>query len=196
MSSNLNNWKKIESIGIGSIFGKLTVMRDLGIPNSTRKERRYECLCACGTISSHRGSHLKSGEAKSCGCTTGKGKLNTSWKGCEELNGAQFGKIKRGATVRKIPFELTVEAAWERYSMQEGKCALTGLPLSLREKSDFIKNDPSTASLDRIDSSKGYTVGNIQWLHKDLNFVRGQLSQEKIIEYCQLVVEHQKQNEK
>ena len=29
-----------------------------------------------------------------------------------------------------------------------------------------------TASLDRIDSTKGYVRGNIQWVHKDINWFK------------------------
>ena len=47
-----------------------------------------------------------------------------------------------------------------------------------------------TASLDRIDSTKSYNVGNVQWVHKDINFMKGSLSENKFIEYCNLIVKN------
>ncbi len=43
------------------------------------------------------------------------------------------------------------------WNKQGGKCAITGLELSLGE----ARKNPMVVSLDRIDSSKGYTVDNI-----------------------------------
>ncbi len=33
-----------------------------------------------------------------------------------------------------------------------------------------------TASLDRINSKKGYVKGNIQWVHKNVNFMKSSFS--------------------
>jgi len=43
------------------------------------------------------------------------------------------------------------------YQKQDGKCALTGLPMTVKQNTPFV------ASVDRINSSLGYTYGNI-WL--------------------------------
>jgi hypothetical protein len=44
-----------------------------------------------------------------------------------------------------------------------------------------------TASVDRIDSSKDYVEGNVQWLHKDINRMKWDLDTDKFIELCKLV---------
>ena len=51
-----------------------------------------------------------------------------------------------------------------------------------------MRHNKSTASLDRIDSSKGYTIDNIQWLHKDINKMKWDFSQEKFLELCKKIV--------
>jgi len=48
----------------------------------------------------------------------------------------------------------------------------------------------STASLDRIDSSKGYVRGNIQWVHIAINFMKHSLPEEEFIRWCCLVAQY------
>ena len=55
-------------------------------------------------------------------------------------------------------------------------------------------NKNRTASLDRIDSKLGYTSNNIQWVHKDLNYMKSDLDQSVFIEWCRKVVEAQNGN--
>jgi len=45
----------------------------------------------------------------------------------------------------------------------------------------------NTASLDRIDSSKGYESGNIQWVHKQLNNMKQALPENEFFEWIKLV---------
>lgn len=39
-----------------------------------------------------------------------------------------------------------------------------------------------TASLDRIDSTKGYVEENVQWVHKDVNFMKSNLTEQRFKE--------------
>ena len=41
-----------------------------------------------------------------------------------------------------------------------------------------------TASLDRIDSSKGYIEGNVQWVHKSVNIMKCDFSSDIFIGIC------------
>jgi hypothetical protein len=45
----------------------------------------------------------------------------------------------------------------------------------------------ATASLDRIDSSKGYIEGNLQWLHKRINIMKGNMSEKEFLDFCESV---------
>lgn len=51
-----------------------------------------------------------------------------------------------------------------------------------------------TASLDRKDSLKGYTIDNIQWLHKDVNQMKRNYSEEYFINTCLKIAENYKNN--
>ena len=67
---------------------------------------------------------------------------------------------------------------------QNKKCALTGSELEINV----------TASVDRIDSKKGYTKDNVQWVHKKVNLMKGTMSQKDFIETCKSVVETNDKN--
>lgn len=44
-----------------------------------------------------------------------------------------------------------------------------------------------TASLDRIDNTKGYTEDNVQWVHKIINKMKSDLTQEDFIMWCKRI---------
>lgn len=63
-------------IPIGTKYGKLTILEDLGmreqVPGHNR--RWYKCLCDCGNIHEVQGNMLKQGQVISCGkCLSSKG---------------------------------------------------------------------------------------------------------------------------
>ena len=53
-------------IAPGQVFGRLTVIRET--EDRAFKNIVYECRCQCGNIVHVRGSMLKNGQVKSCGC--------------------------------------------------------------------------------------------------------------------------------
>jgi len=84
--------------------------------------------------------------------------------------------------------EVTVQEAWELFELQDGRCALTGLPLSMPRR--FKEFAACTASLDRRDNTGGYTRDNIQWVHKDVNMMKNKFDQNYFISMCRRVAEH------
>jgi hypothetical protein len=95
-----------------------------------------------------------------------------------------FNKCKTGAELRGLVFDITIEDVWFMYTSQDGRCALSGVPIGWSDVGSI-----HTASIDRIDSSKGYLKDNVQLLHKDVNFMKQQFSQEYFIEICKAVVD-------
>lgn len=172
---------------IGQKFGKLTVfLKDVETP---RKEKDYNfywwCQCDCGNKITVRSNHLSGGGVKSCGCLNNKCRSESfHWKGYEDISSSVFGRIKNCAKKRKIPFNITIQQIWELFLKQNKTCVLTGLPLNFPSRNEKFDG---TASLDRIDSTRGYIDGNIQWVHKDVNFMKQQLSNHQLIEYSKLI---------
>lgn len=170
----------------GQKFGFLTV---LGIAEERRENRvTWRCQCICGNIKLLTSNHLKRGRYKSCGCKhRAPGTFNPNWKGVGELSRSHWGRYRIHARVRKVPFLLSIQDMWELFLKQNRKCALSGLPLSFSSKRN--SND-GNASLDRIDSSKGYVMGNVQWIDKRFNWMKSDHSNSEFIHLCKLVSTH------
>lgn len=176
---------------IGEKFGLLTVRTFLEKKEGSSQNRYYyNCECDCGEWKRVERSNLITEHTNSCGCLKKKkGDKNKCWKGHGEISGRMWSAIKSKAQERSLSFEITIEDAWKQFEEQAGKCALTGLPISLLSPKDSYSD--KTASLDRIDNTKGYEKGNIQWLHKDVNWMKGCFALERFIEICNLVSKHQ-----
>lgn len=158
-------------------FGFLTVLEI----DKTRTDRIFWlCKCDCGNVKSVAAKHLRSGAIKSCSCKKSLPQSGSnSWKGYKEISGRYFNRLKNGAKNRNFAFEITIEEIWELFKKQNSKCAMTNLDIC------FGKNQ--TASLDRIDSSKSYTIDNVQWVHKDVNYMKMDFSIERFLFLCNLI---------
>lgn len=95
-----------------------------------------------------------------------------------------YSNVKKSAKKRKIPFELKMNEIYSVLEKQEYKCALTGLPIEVLGK--------DAASLDRINNSLPYNKKNIQWLHKDVNNMKGYFKDEYFLNLCALIVKKNK----
>ena len=113
-----------------------------------------------------------------------------NFQGYKEISANYFKSYKANAKSRGLEFSVTKEDIWNQWIKQDKKCALSGISLKIERNYQKVKG--TTASLDRIDSSKGYTVDNIQWVHKDLNRMKWNLSTDYFIELCKLVANHNK----
>ena len=171
----------------GKKFHSLLVLERAGA--NRQGSSTWLCECDCGKTKVLSSDHLtrKKNPVKSCGCQAVKtGPRHSQWKGCGEISGNWFynhvlRERKQGARTR-VPVDLTVEQAWDLFLEQDRKCALSGLPLTI--SSVHAYND---ASIDRIDSSKGYVLENVQWVHKHINFMKRTYSQDYFIEMCKKV---------
>ena len=81
----------------------------------------------------------------------------------------------------------------ELWDEQKGTCPITGWKLHLPDTSEWtrVKATPHSASLDRIDNSQGYIVGNVRWIACMANVCRRSWSDEDVVEFAKSVVAYQ-----
>ena len=163
-------------------FGNYTVVERLPT-HDNRQGARWKVRCSCGNESEVNGGSLKNGQVSSCGYC---GKRPNKWVGVGELSGTFFGKIRNCANHRNIYFDVSKEYLWELFLKQNRKCKLSGVDLTFDDENSVNK----TASLDRIDSSQGYIVGNVQWVHKNVNAMKMSLCQDEFIEICKKIAKN------
>lgn len=172
---------------IGRRFGKLIVVEKLQA--SRGGSVLWRCLCDCGNESSVSTRHLNRNgtTVRSCGCLRKlSGSDHKDWKGVGQISGIWWNlhvaREFKQKSRNKINIEIDKEYAWKLFEKQDGRCALSGMPLVIHNR--CINN---TASLDRIDSAKGYVDGNVQWVHKDINMMKRTYSQEYFMRLCDAV---------
>jgi hypothetical protein len=176
----------------GLICGRLKVVKP---HRRLNKQIYWECVCECGCITTnYTTGNLLKGTLRSCGCQMREGgKSHGNWRGVGDIPASFFTSIKGHAKHRDIPFDLDIQYLWDLFQSQNGKCALTGIDLSFPKTTDELHHGSWTASLDRIDSSKNYEQENVQWVHKQVNFMKHQLDQDRFFELCEMVVQHRRE---
>jgi hypothetical protein len=135
-----------------------------------------------------RRDHLVNGTAKSCGCLQIEDTINRSWKGYEEISGKYWYDIHRNAKHRIIDFDITIEEAWELFIKQQKVCFYTGEPLCFSKGRRDKKLQ--TASLDRIDNTKGYSIENCCWVHKRINKLKGDFTEAEFLDWSKKITQY------
>lgn len=150
----------------------------------------YIAQCKCGS-DAYEISSYELNKTKNCrSCFSPIGNKHPSYKGTENVSKTYYSQVLLGAKSRKLIFEITIEDMDNQFKNQNGLCKLSKLPIIVgNEKIE------GTASLDRIDSDKGYTKDNIQWVHKDINRMKTDLNQDYFIKMCNLVSQVYRQQE-
>lgn len=166
-------------------FGYLTVIRYCHWSEfNTRKDKTmWLCKCECGKerlVDSYSLTHNK---IISCGCKN----YEALYSGVGDLSGTYYNACKKGARLRNLDFNVSIDFLWDLYLKQNKKCALSGLDIVL-EKQYKNNHKNQTASLDRIDSSKGYVEDNVQWVHRDLNFLKNNRNEKYLYDICLKIV--------
>lgn len=102
---------------------------------------------------------------------------------------SQIKNIKKGAKSRQIKYDVSTKYLEKLFLLQEEKCALSGVQISFAKNYTEFSTGIGTASLDRIDSSKGYIKGNVQWVHKKVNIMKQDMTDEEFINWCKTIAD-------
>jgi hypothetical protein len=194
---------------IGKSFGRLTVVDYAGVyenPSKTFKTHFWLCECSCGNLKVINSSNLNNHHAKSCGCLNkelsssrlkGNNLSYRNIKGTKNIRLSYYNRFKKNCSKNDREFLITIDYMQKLLEDQNYKCALTGVDIEMKLENPFNsqKNKKlNTASLDRIDSSKGYIEGNVQWVHKEINRLKSNFSEEDLIYWCKKIIENNEKN--
>lgn len=179
---------------INQYFGNGKVILYLGCypyqPKNKSKNVKYNNVhwwkveCKCGVTYEANSSSLIFGHKNSCGCSRTSSKFG-------QILRRHWISIVKNARYSKIEFTITPEYANELYDKQDKKCNLSGIQIIFANSAKEHDKGGTTASLDRIDSTKGYIEGNVQWIHKHINNMKLNHNQEYFIYLCKAISNHQ-----
>ncbi len=110
------------------------------------------------------------------------GPKHGNWRGGKYVSRYFYTKAKQHAATRNLIWEITLDDLDALYERQEMKCVYTGWDLVFG-----TTRQEQTASLDRRDSSLGYTTDNIQLVHKTVNQMKWNLPEEEFLRACKAV---------
>lgn len=100
---------------------------------------------------------------------------------------------RRRSKERNTYNDLDLEYLMFLWQKQNGKCALTGIDMTYKFYCGRVN---SNLSVDRIDSSKGYTKDNVQLVCMAANQMKNDLSQEEFEFMCKRVLDIALEREK
>lgn len=104
-------------------------------------------------------------------------------------------RAKHDSNKKYREFNISLDDIKNIWEKQKGICNLSGVEVKFGETNASKQHGGSTASLDRIDSTIGYLPDNIQIVHKEINDLKSNLSEDVFINWCRLVAEHTKNRE-
>lgn len=179
----------------GQRFGKLIALSPASVVlNSGKKAYRWNCACDCGGERLVLGANLKSGKITNCGCLTGwKRRLTAAANGRKGM--LPFGESARRSVIthykisarnRKLEWGLT-DAQFLAITQQY--CFYCGDPPSTVFESKSKNGSYTYNGIDRLDSTQGYTLGNIAACCKTCNYAKGAVHVDYFIDWIRRVYE-------
>jgi len=161
--------------GCGKHFEKETKY----VTSARKKNRPHFCTPACLGL-----SNLKKGKEKidkwNYGEENRKNLQLLSRNRADEYTG--FRNLLSSCHKRKKDCDLDLPYLKELWEKQNGKCTVTNVDLVL--KTNYNKN--FQASLDRIDSDKGYIKGNVRYISVSANWLKNNLDDNHLKEFIQI----------
>ena len=96
----------------------------------------------------------------------------------------RFNLAKDRAKRKGLEFTIDLEYLEKLFDEQEGKCKYTGVKLIQS------KNKINSMSIDRIDSNKGYIMGNVVFTSAIVNTMKNDLTEDDFLTVIKLINEY------
>lgn len=90
---------------------------------------------------------------------------------------------KKNGKKKHLEFNLDVNYLKEIWESQRGICPYSNLPMKLARTEKERDYSPESASLDRIDSTKGYVVGNVEFVCLSINYAKHNFDKQDFVNF-------------
>jgi len=161
-------------------MGKLLFLERIS-PNKTKgaKDFKWKAICDCGNEYIILAHSIKTMKLQACLSCVRENKRKFKY-----IYSHNYQSAKTSAKARNHEFAITGEYMDDLFEKQNKKCPYSGVELTFTK---WGSDDSGTASLDRIDSSKGYIEGNVQWIHKRINIMKNNMDEKELFYWCNLI---------
>lgn len=155
---------------------------------------KNELKCSCGDTNPDNFYKNRKSKCKKCILECAKNKysnlsesdkkyyieIQNKW---QDNNFLQFRltSARARARVKNIPFEIDVAYLQSLLDQQENKCFYSGIEMELNRAGTY------TASVDRVDSSKGYVKGNVVFVISAVNTMKNDLLEKEFLSIIESV---------
>jgi hypothetical protein len=148
---------KLSPVRVGERYGLLRVIAYSGVVG---RFRAWSCFCDCGQTTTVRGSHLASGNIKSCGCLLRK-------KSNKIHGNYAVGATKSPEFQSWLSMRSRCEQPTHRSYKNYGGRGVAVCDEWRHDYAQFLKDmgkKPSPEhTIERVDSNRGYEKGNCVW---------------------------------
>jgi hypothetical protein len=151
----------------------------------TKKNPNRKWFCTRSCAGAHLGSNLGNNLGNPKNLQPGAGRSKDEY--------SPFRYFIRKARSRRHDCSIDVQYVKKLWEDQEGKCAITGLPLVLHASGWLWEKDtgnPWKPSLDRINSSEGYVKGNVRFVCLIANLAMQSWSDDVLYKFCKAATEY------
>jgi hypothetical protein len=177
----------------GKKFGRLVAIERIG--TSPEGLALWRCVCDCGAEKVARSIALTQGNTRSCGCLNLERKresaqLRRKHTPLDAAKKIQLSAYERGALGRGFEWSLTDKEFFEITSRDCHYCGAAPVEcchVARKGNGDYFAN-----GIDRIDSTKGYTLENTVPCCSPCNHAKRNHSKAKFIARCVAVAERNK----
>jgi hypothetical protein len=174
LKKNLSNGRFVFTDKSGETFGQLLVVKPTG-KKYRDGSQIYECLCSCGKVVNVSSGRLTESGTKSCGCVL-NGKLRNGMYRIQEGLASMHSLMcsyRFDAKSRGFSFDLGDD---DFRSITKRNCIYCGCEPSAihgrsRPNGHYVFN-----GIDRLDSSKGYSIENCVPCCKSCNIAKHTMS--------------------
>lgn len=96
--------------------------------------------------------------------------------------------VIKNSKKRNQDYDIDLEYLKQLWEGQCGICPFTQQKLELRTHSYKNKKHPYSASLDRIDNTKGYIKGNVRFVSLIFNYAKNTFEDQQVLDFCKKIV--------